>query len=430
MVDENPLLHRNYISLSLSAPRVPSYGSLHRDLYAGRRNPNAILPASTSSTHTDEEQQLRLLHQSLTKTLKKNIFPYLRKDHPEPLVRWIANSIPVAWHHHLRDNGGSRAFIDALTILCTAPPLAAVYPSALYKFIRLSCSAACVPHSVGPHWRQHVELYTPEAGNPTQQRLIFFVHGGAWGSGFAWMYRLVVLPFLQLGYSVALPNYRTYPDGNVDDHIQDLELAAAAVQKRCKFEKVLLIGHSSAAHTALLLLVKRLLRGNDGKTKENDASLTFHAFLGLSGPYSIIDHFAFEASRGLEELSPMKPVCGFTRDKFRENSPCLHLLAALAKTSETNPCWSSPPITLMHGMNDSTVPFTATCDAARQLRAMGVETVEETYLPGVGHQDVPIQLMLGGVCRDYILDWVRRQTEDGPTNRVNSTSRFFVNSKL
>ena len=108
---------------------------------------------------------------------------------------------------------------------------------------------------------------------------MFFVHGGAWGSGQPWMYRLVAAPFLKMNMAVAVVGYRTYPDGNAQDQVDDLEQAARSVYAKygdyCvnsggddKEEKkdendwlgVVLMGHSSGAHIALLMMVQRVER--------------------------------------------------------------------------------------------------------------------------------------------------------------------------
>eukprot|EP00549_Striatella_unipunctata_P010133 CAMPEP_0118714992 /NCGR_PEP_ID=MMETSP0800-20121206/26578_1 /TAXON_ID=210618 ORGANISM="Striatella unipunctata, Strain CCMP2910" /NCGR_SAMPLE_ID=MMETSP0800 /ASSEMBLY_ACC=CAM_ASM_000638 /LENGTH=75 /DNA_ID=CAMNT_0006621013 /DNA_START=1 /DNA_END=225 /DNA_ORIENTATION=- len=58
-------------------------------------------------------------------------------------------------------------------------------------------------------------------------------HGGAWGSGLPWMYRLLATVFLQYGYAVAIVGYRTYPDSKtIRDQVDDLEAAAHAIHTR------------------------------------------------------------------------------------------------------------------------------------------------------------------------------------------------------
>jgi len=51
----------------------------------------------------------------------------------------------------------------------------------------------------------------------------------------------------------------------------------------------------------------------------------------LSGVYDISHHFDYEAGRGVEELSPMKPACGYTRNAFDHFSPALKLQTLLSR---------------------------------------------------------------------------------------------------
>jgi hypothetical protein len=144
---------------------------------------------------------------------------------------------------------------------------------------------------------------------------------------------------------------------------------------------------------------------------------TPHYFVGLSGPYDISYHFDYEAGRGVEQISPMKPACGHTRNNFHKASPVKRLLSLFGKQRRieeeeamadraTSIQQLTPPILLVHGIEDSTVPFTATSDAARTLRSCGLEVCDEVYLEETGHQDVIMHFMLGGVARDVVMDWL------------------------
>lgn len=89
-------------------------------------------------------------------------------------------------------------------------------------------------------------------------------HGGAWGSGQAWQYRLVAQPFLDQGMAVAVVGYRTFPDGDMNDQVKDLEMAAQELTQQypdlCTKQTelgVCLLGHSSGAHIAMSMLSNR-----------------------------------------------------------------------------------------------------------------------------------------------------------------------------
>jgi hypothetical protein len=162
------------------------------------------------------------------------------------------------------------------------------------------------------------------------------------------------------------------------------------------------------------------------------------SFVGLSGPYDISHHFDYEAARGVEELSPMKPSCGYSRDGFRRHSPALRLRACLSippncinSTKRNEPCkpiMEFPATLLLHGIDDTTVPFTATGEAAHILRACGVVSCQETYVAETGHEDMVMQLMLGGRTQTLVIDWIMQR--DATRDREDGNQHLVINSKL
>ena len=88
------------------------------------------------------------------------------------------------------------------------------------------------------HPMQYVDLFLPSArgggrnNNSQKDRripirgTIFFVHGGAWGSGQPWMYRLVAPSFLKRNFAVVIVGYRTHPEAQtIDEQCGDVKLA-------------------------------------------------------------------------------------------------------------------------------------------------------------------------------------------------------------
>jgi len=198
----------------------------------------------------------------------------------------------------------------------------------------------------------------------------------------------------------------------------------------------IIMGHSSGAHIALLLLVKMLGERMKSSSSQPAASMTRKQnnrypwsfpdyFVGLSGPYDISDHFDFEAGRGVEQISPMKPICGHSRMNFDRASPTKRLLSKLASFREQSDAVESsfdsarmkmptlqqitPPILFVHGIEDATVPFTATSDAARILKSCGLTDCQEIYLEKTTHQDVIMHFMMGGAAMDAVFDWLLGQ---------------------
>jgi acetyl esterase/lipase len=367
------------------------------------------------------------------------------------MTRYIGSTLPLHWQHDIRDSGKFRSIADwAVKLSC--PLMTAGRLREFIDFVELSRPVEERSDTktkrrwkreqirYGEHDMQHIDLYWPNSQGMngkdetlTQTSIrgtIFFVHGGAWGSGQPWMYRLCAPFFLEQGFLVAIVGYRTFPcvttvvhnldsaGGGVGDS-QLCDIKSAWVSLQGVMGQVLsankdtegwignvLIGHSSGAHVALLMLVDMI---GERLKLDNVASGKIHPdfFVGLSGPYDICDHYDYEAGRGVEQLSPMKAICGGTRDNFSVASPVSRMLK-LASSHHATVQECAPPILLVHGIEDSTVPFTATSDAARSLRSCGLVHCDEVYLEKCEHADVVMQLMLGGgptrnVVMEYLL---------------------------
>ena len=170
-----------------------------------------------------------------------------------------------------------------------------------------------------------MDLYFPEERNQEKWTgMVFFVHGGAWGSGKPWYYRLVAQSFLSLNMAVAIVGYRVYPDGDTASQVADLEAAQLELtrlfpdlcgpHRKKRPIGFCVVGHSSGAHISMLLIVeqaKRLFQGQNEKLElrlDDDDEKPFEfgmrtlsdAIIGISGPYDISHHFDYEAARGVE----------------------------------------------------------------------------------------------------------------------------------
>lgn len=363
------------------------------------------------------------------------------------MTRCLGVTLPIPWQNKCRDSGGFRWIADTLVTI-SAPAMAILQPSIARNYIQLTTK--CQNHRYGSHPMQVIHMLFPSQQDYKQlsidkpRGLLVFVHGGAWGSGLPWMYRLVALPFLKLGMAVAIVGYRVYPDACVDQQVADIEQAITYIAT--KFPDLCqrlprkdnpnhlgtcLMGHSSGAHIALLMLVDRARR-RAIHPNATPTSLEFDSFIALSGPFDISHHFDYEAARGVEELSPMKPANGYSRQAFRKNSPALRWKSQLAEISESNTNIRElfPQMLLVHGIEDTTVPFTATAEAARILRSCGIVDCEEAYVAKIGHQDTVVECMVGGKTRDVVVDWLKKANPDESRSDCKCSTTMAVNSKL
>jgi len=487
---EESLLSETSLRASLAPPRAPPYFTANRSLYA-KKDPSGEGMAlhhhhdhrhhnRNQGLHPQKRDNFKYFHNVLTKIHKANFsnfhlihhHPHLSfsPESPDQITRYISSHImPLGMQNKLRDNGTFRSLSD-MAVTSSVPCMGIVNPRAAMNFLFLTKHMIQLDYGFG-HPSQKIHLFLPSSpespgdingisasssdNNHVNEKsvkgLVFFVHGGAWGSGCAWMYRLVALPFVKANIAVAIVGYRTYPDGNVQDQVDDLYSAARMLQmkyphlwqrrgdsKRNEQKEeisrgssqssfgVCLMGHSSGAHISMLLMVQQvekkvmnLMSGSQGD-KGNDDTISFDSFIGLSGVYNIQHHFDYEAGRGVEEISPMKPACGYTREAFDYYSPALriHRLTKMYNDStgiNADSIMSEliPPVLLVHGMDDETVPFTSTSEAARIMRSCGAQYCSEYYLSETGHTDVIMHFMMGGRSKDAVMRWLEGEVFHG-----------------
>ncbi|GAX14190.1 prenylcysteine alpha-carboxyl methylesterase [Fistulifera solaris] len=455
---EQPLLTEKSFSLALSPPRAPPLGTAHRSLLASADDENLskkpfVLSASKQQEDVRTIQALARLQQHLFDQhtfLRKEDRRRRRRRLPHPHLtlvaapgdrwtRYLSTVLPLRLQNYTRDSGLFRWIVDHL-VQASAPLMALTAPSSALRDF-LSLTSIMQKHAYGSHPMQYIELYLPSE-RPVRN-LVYFVHGGAWGSGVPWFYRLLAAPFVcRRDTAVAVIGYRTYPSSRtVDEQVEDCQRAANYLLQEypelCQ-GIITVMGHSSGAHVALLMLVEQAnkrMRQRKFTEREDAAVASFNVtnFVGLSGPYDISHHFDYEAARGVEELSPMKPVCGYSREAFRRNSPHLRLQHALVdggNESLIGQCMP-PHMALVHGIEDDTVPFTATGEAARVLRSCGITSCDELYVAKTGHQDVVVQMMVGGPTQDMVMSWMREK-EDASIAGMSTkfAPTLFVPSKL
>jgi acetyl esterase/lipase len=433
-MDNGSLLTKKSLELSLSPPRCPPFDTAHRSFLLGT-DPSSIPYADyhdqTRSDYNGGIRARRLVHITLQKAHRlQNRLPHPHlaagPDISDQVTRFLGTLLPLSWQNHCRDSGGFRDMIDSL-VTTTMPLGALANPRAAMEFGRLTEKVQRIAY--GDDEMRFIDMFLPECSELEIKGLVFFVHGGAWGSGKPWFYRLVASHFLRRNLAVAIVGYRVYPVGNVHTQVRDLETAALELSKRypnlCGSQRIerpigtCVIGHSSGAHIAFLMIVeqaKRRLYVEENRMEkgvvasaQGQVPMPIDSFVGLSGPYDVSHHYDYEGARGVEGLSPMAPACGYTRENFLLNSPALRLKDFLTMFTECDKLALDnflPRMLLLHGIEDDTVPFTSTGEAARVLRACGVTKCQESYVPATGHQDTVMHLMLGGKALDIVQDWL------------------------
>jgi len=273
--DYNALLSPMSLSISTSAPRFPRFISW-------RKHPH-MLPLSSSDR--------------LTRFLRRRI-----------LNEKSCN--------YLRDMGHFRNISDGLAFGVGVPCAVMANPISIPKMLigmtnKLNLEFAYYTRHDGKTGTLHI--FTPKMKN-NSDKILFFVHGGAWGSGTPALYISIAHFFLLKNVTfskVVVLGYEVYPEADME---QQTDSVASALS--CLTGNVVLMGHSSGAHIALLAMVRlaqwrvspstipdrmgdrsrAVVYSNLDSRMESDL-LRVCSFVGLSGPYDISDHFDYEAAR-------------------------------------------------------------------------------------------------------------------------------------
>ena len=132
--------------------------------------------------------------------------------------------------------------------------------------------------------------------------------------------------------------------------------------------RIHLVGHSSGAHICALALT-------EGCTSHHHDVV--NGYVGLSGVFSIPDHFEWEKQRGVEELSPMAPANRRqSQNQFRnEISPSLTPIEM----------FQTDRVLLLHGSKDNVVPFRSTTRFRDSKLLKRVKHVRCLIVKNAGH---------------------------------------------
>lgn len=201
----------------------------------------------------------------------------------------------------------------------------------------------------GPGPRRTYDLYEP-TGTARDAPVIVYFYGGGWKSGDKDKYRFVAQTLAKAGHTVAIPDYRLYPEVTFPAFVEDGAAAVAAIIRRLD-RPVILMGHSAGAHIAVMLTLDRRWLAADGI----DVDRMVTATIGLAGPYDFLP-----LSRNLQ------PILAPGGDP-EPSQPITHVRG------------DAPPLLLVHGQADTTVRPRNTTNLAEAVDAAGGDVTVVTY---------------------------------------------------
>lgn len=303
--------------------------------------------------------------------------------------------LPLSWQNAFRNSGGISILSD-ISVLILGATLGLTDVQLMLDMRQISKKISLFQY--GATTTHRLEVFRPvnnvvnfgQSAKAAHQvttdhankksKILVFVHGGAWGCGQLWQYRLVAngLGNIIGATSVMLIGYPTYPVASILEQQDCITEAVRFIRQDPTLLKLLqhnrttpdaadmnyreddvyvpysdaidtmvLCGHSSGANICALSLLDTCYTATDtSHTNTNNTSnsttngslpsLPKHSvdvFVGLCGPYDIVKHYLFEERRGVHVVSPMTAAAG-GKQGLPHCSPTL--LAELLLTNQTS----------------------------------------------------------------------------------------------
>lgn len=234
---------------------------------------------------------------------------------------------------------------------------------------------------------------------------MIFVTGGAWVIGYKAWGALLARQLAERNIIVACIDYRNFPQGSVSDMVSDVSRGIGHLCQNIGDpniggdpNKIYLVGQSAGAHLgACALLLQAEKQITDGTAGLTWISSQIKAYVALSGGYNLRNLMEHFDRRGLYKslfLRIMKDEEGLTRfsPECIVRSPSFRDAVALL-----------PPITLVHGTADYSIPYEASVEFGETLKSVGA-TVSTLLYPGKTHTDLFLQDPMRGGKIDMLTD--------------------------
>lgn len=222
-------------------------------------------------------------------------------------------------------------------------------------------------------WEGRVDLYlSPNASKPTP--IIINIHGGGWRSGVKET-QGGFSPFFNAGFAVANMEYRMSGQATAPAAIEDtrcilIYLIQNAAALNIDTNKIVIMGGSAGGHLALM----GGLLANDHRFDINCTVVENVKVAAIIDKYGIMD--VWDWTYGPEHKSSSPKL--WLGDKVNDEA----FIKSVSPISYVTK--NSPPIFIVHGNADPTVPYKQSLDLYKKLQDLGVKSQFIT-VEGGGH---------------------------------------------
>jgi len=211
-------------------------------------------------------------------------------------------------------------------------------------------------------WEGRLDIYRPsENVKPTP--VVINIHGGAWTHGVKESQRGFG-SFFKRGWAVVNIEYRMSPIAPAPAAIEDARCALIYLIKNSAelnidVQKIVVMGGSSGGHLALMAG----LLGNDNTFDKNCSGVEKISVAAIIDKYGVAD------LSNLGEFKKSKSVKAWLAEKI-DNQDFLRTISPISYITR-----NSPPVFIVHGNADPTVPYQQSVDLKKRLDESGVRNI-------------------------------------------------------
>ena len=212
-------------------------------------------------------------------------------------------------------------------------------------------------------WEGRVDLYLP----PKEKGLspvIINIHGGGWNKGVKES-QTGFNTFFKMGFAVANMEYRLTGQATAPAAVEDTRCALIYLIRNAKelnidINKIVIMGGSAGGHLALM----GGLLGNDRRFDNNCPGTETIKVAAIIDKYGITDVWDWGYGKNITSKSAARWLGNRSDDKeFAASVSPIHYVNS-----------KSPPVFIVHGDADPTVPYQQSVDLHKKLVEAGVKT--------------------------------------------------------
>lgn len=210
------------------------------------------------------------------------------------------------------------------------------------------------------NWQGKMDLYLPKSEKPTP--VVLNIHGGGWNHGTKES-QTGFNTFFKAGFAVANMEYRLTPQATAPAAVEDARCALLYLVKNAKAlnidaKKIVVMGGSSGGHLALMAG----MLGNDHRFDNNCKGVENLGVAAIIDKYGITDVWDWGYGKNITSKSAKSWLGKYATDQAFAAS-----VSPITYVSKT-----TPPIFIVHGDADPTVPYQQSVDLHQKLDAAGV----------------------------------------------------------